>query len=153
MTIINKFLEENFKEYKLLDITKCCKDENILLMFLNRGLEKKYYNMIFILHKTKDNENLFKFYVKGDNCDFVLLNKDNYMTLKNNKITKKVIEEFLNNNDKCSLCTKVCDGGYRCLHCGNLVCLECYKYLIVGVLGKFKKEINCHTCSNILTSF
>lgn len=119
MTIINKFLEENFKEYKLLDITKC-KDLFTYLMFLNKALEKKHHNVIFILHKTKDNKHLFKHFIKGDNCDFVLLNKDNYITLKNNEITKKAIEEFLNNNDKCSLCTKVCDGGYRCLQCGDL---------------------------------
>lgn len=128
-------IETKFPSYTVIDITNSF--SHISHRVYTRNIIHKP-NVILVAKKTPKSE--FIFAIMGEpEHEFILLNRDNYLTLKTMEYNlDHTLARMLNNECSCCICFEESWDGMSCEQCGSVSCHTC--------ILKWYNDHGCYNC-------
>lgn len=148
MEVIKKIILENFPSFDVSDVSDQFYGKNVIK--LHSYLEK-HPKKIFIIERNEKNEIFLQAMCSTDN-KYVILNRDNYLSLHENifndkkNLHRKITNFFLEkNNNLCCVCQELHVHCTLCNICNAITCYNCMTKLYIS---SKKKDVLCPLCRN-----
>lgn len=138
---IRKFLNDNFPDYKALDVSNTFTLEKSVTFVLTSKQQPKTF---YLVTKTKTSQWLFDqlSLMGADKSNvFVLCNGENITFDTKTTLTKDMFKKITNGSSNCDQCLKLAYNSTTCIHCGFCICSNCFDK---------RDSIKCVQCKEIM---